>query len=95
LIGRVRMSSPSRVASSLRQIAAKIDMSKNPDRSLVQADLRRVVHSITREDRVRKVAAEVARIARDDAADAADPDVALQGVLNDVARLAGAPGPVE
>ena len=60
------MSSPVRVAASLRLIAARIDMSKSPDRSLVLSDLRKVVHSLTREDRVRRIAAEMVRIAQED-----------------------------
>ena len=38
---------PSSVASTLRKIASKLENSKNPDRSLVIADIKRVLNSLT------------------------------------------------
>lgn len=40
------MSTPSKIATVLREIADKIDRSKRPDRTLVAAELRKVLATV-------------------------------------------------
>jgi hypothetical protein len=65
-MGALDMTTPARVAASLRQIAAGVDSSASPDRGAVRSDLRRVLFALTREDRVRRIAADMVRLAQDE-----------------------------
>ena len=60
------MLSPDKIALHLRRIAAKIDASEHPSTERVRHDIQLIASSITRQDRVARIASEMLRIAQDD-----------------------------
>jgi len=63
------MADPRKVSSELRKIASKLEASKSPSLSKVRQDLGRVLLAVSkpeRADRVRRLAAEIVRLAQDD-----------------------------
>ncbi len=60
------VASPQKISAAMRAVAAKLEASKNPSVTLVQRDLRLINAMLTREARVRQIAAEMIRLAEDD-----------------------------
>jgi hypothetical protein len=63
------MADPRKVSSELRRIAARLDASRSPSLSAVRRDIGRVVLAVSRPERaarVRRLAAEMVRLAQED-----------------------------
>ena len=54
---------PDRVSKCLCRIAAYIDTTKNPDRETVRKAVINVIAAVTREDRIKRIAKEIRRLA--------------------------------
>lgn len=55
--------SPDKVSTRIRQIAAYIDSNQNPDRRLVRAMVSTLVNGITRQDRIKRIANAIQKLA--------------------------------